>query len=123
MRGGRGLLILGNLVVEAQVRLSRALIPSVEGARPQGESRLAQPAWHRQGSSQDKNKSSKSLRGVATRTAEISGVLARTTGATRPEKRAEVRNPRPPHRSPRSCCAAVRSLSPLLQSAPLTVDT
>eukprot|EP01047_Picozoa_sp_COSAG01_P067908 COSAG01_NODE_9693_length_2366_cov_1.606167_2_plen_67_part_00 len=41
MRGGRGLLILGNLVVEAQVRLSRALIPSVEGARPQGESRLS----------------------------------------------------------------------------------
>jgi hypothetical protein len=69
-----------------------------------------------QGSRQENNKSSKSLRGVATRTAEISGVLARTTGATRPGKRAEIRDPRPPHRSPRSCCAAVMrpSLSPLV---------
>jgi hypothetical protein len=34
-----------------------------------------------QGSRQENNKSSKSLRGVATRTAEISGIPARTTGA------------------------------------------
>ena len=60
-------------------------------------------SMHRQGSSQEKNKSSESLRGVATRAAEISGVLAWTTGAMRPGKRADIRDLRLRHLSPRSC--------------------
>ena len=62
---------------------------------------------------------------MATRTAEISGVLARTTGAMRPEKRAEIRDPRPLHRSPRACCAAVMrpSLSPLAPPAERTTQS
>ena len=62
---------------------------------------------------------------MATRTAEISGVLARTTGAMRPKKRAEIRDPRPLHRSPRACCAAVMrpSLSPLAPPAERTTQS
>jgi hypothetical protein len=88
----------------------------------------AQPAWHRQGSKAAGRRRTRallleSLRGVATRTAEISGVLARTTGATRPEKRAESRDPRPPHRSPRSCCAAVNAAISLAPPAERTTHT
>ena len=46
---------------------------------------------------------------MATRTAGISGVLARTSRAMRPGERAEIRDLRPPHRSPRSSCAAVNA--------------
>jgi hypothetical protein len=60
-------------------------------------------SMHRQGSSQEKNKSSESLRGVATKAAEISGVLAWTTSAMRRGKRADIRDPRLRHLSPRSC--------------------
>jgi hypothetical protein len=61
-------------------RATRPIIPCARTLQPLRVS-PAQLAWHRQGSSQDKNKKSKSLRGVATRTAEISGIPARTTGA------------------------------------------
>jgi hypothetical protein len=63
------------------------------------------------GSQQEKNKSPKSLRGVATTTAEISDVLAQTTGAMWPEKRAEIRFPRPAYRS--AARTAARMVLPL----------
>ena len=37
--GGRGLLIMGHPAAEDQVRCCHALIPSVEGAQPQGATR------------------------------------------------------------------------------------
>jgi hypothetical protein len=71
-------------------------------------------SMHRQGSSQEKNKSSESLRGVATRAAEISGVLAWTTGAMRPGKRADIRDLRLRHLSPRSCVLCLSVAPPPL---------
>jgi hypothetical protein len=71
-------------------------------------------SMHRQVSSQEKNKSSESLRGVATRAAEISGVLAWTTDVMRPGKHADIRDPRLRHLSPRSCVLCLSVAPPPL---------